>query len=169
MLCTAVEMKGHPRFNSSGKFYYLVKTIFNSFRILFELNTKPCVWILIAIFVLCRVRFPLDDENRLHRWTHAANRGISWNPTKYSVMCSAHFKSLEFDSKRRLLSDPTLIPSTSSKRVEAPTVPIHLTLTMSRLPLTVVGNGVIVEKRRQLSETVHSVKKVSKSIAYTDG
>jgi hypothetical protein len=151
--------------------YYSVKSIVNSFRIL-KLNTKPGVWILISIFVLWHVRFPLDDENRLHRWTHAANRGITWNPTKYSVMYSSHFKSLEFDSKRRLLSDPTLIPSTSSNPVEALTFPIHLT--MNRLPLTVhpstngvVGNGVIVKKRRQISETVQSVKRVNNSVACT--
>jgi hypothetical protein len=39
--------------------------------------------------------FPLNDEARLRQWLHAMKRK-GFRPTKYSKLCSEHFKETDF-------------------------------------------------------------------------
>lgn len=87
-------------------------------------------------FALHRFSFP-DDERR-NRWIAEVRkvRGPDWEPTKYSVICSLHFKQHDFFQKprKRCVLLPRAVPWVTPLP-EAKSVSIslrHIPLRMSR-------------------------------------
>lgn len=76
-----------------------------------EPNGHEWVTFLFSIF---RDRFPNDPAAR-KRWTDALQRSDNWLPTKWSVVCSLHFRAEDFKAAtgnlRRLTA--SAVPSLS--------------------------------------------------------